>query len=126
VSGLTRITNPLLDVVEVLHWALMDGEEELHGWAIMKTTKRTGPTVYGVLDRLEEAGWITGHWEEQPPEANKPRRRFYQLTPTGRTAVRDLLAERRPKALERRPRPAGKPGLALIGRFHVLWPGGAR
>jgi PadR family transcriptional regulator, regulatory protein PadR len=97
-SGLTRVTSPLLDVLEVL----VETKAELHGWAIVKAAKRSGPTVYGVLDRLEDAGWITGQWEAQHPEPNKPRRRFYRLTDAGVTAARDLLAARRPQALLRR------------------------
>jgi PadR family transcriptional regulator, regulatory protein PadR len=72
----------------------------MHGWAIMKDVKRSGPTVYGVLDRLEHRGWIVGYWEDQDPESSKPRRRFYRLTPDGLAGVRDLVAERRPEALE--------------------------
>jgi hypothetical protein len=28
--------------------------------------------VYGVLDQLEDAAWITGQWEDQHSESNKP------------------------------------------------------
>ncbi|GAA2128867.1 PadR family transcriptional regulator [Actinomadura napierensis] len=122
-SGPIRVTGPLLDVAEVLLQAF-DDKVELHGWAILKATKRSGPTVYGVLDRLEDAGWIIGRWEDQHPEPNKPRRRFYQLTPTGVVAARNVLAERRPETLNRPPRPA--PGMAVIGWLHGLLPGGAR
>lgn len=93
-----RVTGPLLDVLEVLLRASAD-DTELHGWAIMKATKRSGPTVYGVLDRLEDIGWITGRWEDQHPDPNKPRRRFYHVTPTGTIGARQLLTERRPGAL---------------------------
>jgi PadR family transcriptional regulator PadR len=97
-SGLIRVTSPLLDVLEVLVRADND-KAELHGWAIMKAAKRSGPTVYGVLDRLEDDGWITGQWEAQHPDSNKPRRRFYRLTAAGVTAAHDLLVARRPQAL---------------------------
>jgi len=96
-----RVTDSFLDVIEVLLSALREGDDELHGWAVMKAARRTGPTVYGVLDRLQDADWITSRWEQLPPEANRPRRRFYRLTPTGITASRALLAERRPEALRR-------------------------
>jgi DNA-binding PadR family transcriptional regulator len=118
-----RVTGPLLDVLDVFLLAF-DGDAELHGWAIMKAVKRSGPTVYGVLDRLEDAGWISGRWEDQHPEPNKPRRRFYRLTPTGVIAARDLLTARRPQALARPPRP--EPGLALLPWPLTLLPGGAR
>jgi DNA-binding PadR family transcriptional regulator len=117
-----RVTNPLLDVLEAFLYHVED-QAELHGWAIMKTTKRSGPTVYGVLDRLEEAGWITGRWEDQHPDQNRPRRRLYRLTPTGRAEATDLLSTRRPENAHRRLRPV-PPGLALVGWLRTLLPGG--
>lgn len=95
-----RVTSPLLDVSERLLKADLQGQD-LHGWQIMKDTKRTGPTVYGVLDRLEDLRWITGYWEDLKPDENRPRRRLYRLTSDGRTKVRQLLAERRPEVLKR-------------------------
>jgi PadR family transcriptional regulator, regulatory protein PadR len=123
-----RVTSPLLDVLEVFFQAFNDNAE-LHGWSITKTTKRSGPTVYGVLDRLEGAAWITGRWEDQHPESNKPRRRLYRLTPTGVTAARDLLAAHRPQALRHKTqhhqgRP--EPGLAFIDRLRAVLSGGIR
>lgn len=100
-----RVTRPLLDVLEVFLCAFTNDAGDLHGWAIMKATKRSGPTVYGVLDRLEDMGWVSGQWEGQHPEPNKPRRRFYSLTPTGLAYARQVLQERRPQAL-RAPSPA--------------------
>jgi DNA-binding PadR family transcriptional regulator len=71
--------------------------EDLHGWQIMKDTKRTGPTVYGVLDRLEDLRWTTSYWEDLQPDESRPRRRLYRLTDEGRAGIRELLAERRPE-----------------------------
>jgi PadR family transcriptional regulator, regulatory protein PadR len=113
-----RVTGPLLDVLEVFLQAFSEGEE-LHGWAILKATKRSGPTVYGVLDRLEDAGWVVGRWEEQPPNTNTPRRRLYQLTGDGVVAARDLLASRRPAALTQ-PTKHPRPGLAAVGWLRGL------
>ena len=122
-AGPTRVTGPLLDVLEVFLQGLND-DVELHGWAIVKSTKRSGPTTYGVLDRLEDAGWITGRWEDQPSESNRPRRRLYRLTPTGAVAARDLLAARRPQALLRRHRLA--PGVVFVSRLRAVLAGSAR
>jgi PadR family transcriptional regulator PadR len=122
-SGPVRVTGPLLDVLEALLRARNENAE-LHGWAIMKEAKRSGPTVYGVLDRLEDAGWITGRWEAQHPESNRPRRRFYQLTGVGAAAAHELLAARRPQALRHRPKPA--PGPAFLGWLYGLLPGAGR
>jgi PadR family transcriptional regulator, regulatory protein PadR len=82
-----RVTQPLLDVLEVL-W---ESDEAVHGHEIKKRTKRTGPTVYNNLDRLQRAGWIAGRWERDDPQSGRPRRRVYQLTPEGWTLAEDLL-----------------------------------
>jgi PadR family transcriptional regulator PadR len=117
-----RVTNPLLDVLEVLFQAFDSRVGDLHGWAIMRATKRSGPTVYGVLDRLEAIGWISGRWEDENPEPGKPRRRLYSITPTGLADAREILRERRPQALRSRRR---VPGPALPGWQHVAPRGGA-
>ncbi|WP_433444574.1 PadR family transcriptional regulator [Nonomuraea sp. CA-141351] len=120
-AGLERITQPTLDVLEVLVRAF-DNDEQVHGWAIMKATKRAGPTVYKVLDRLEDAHWITGEWEQLGPDQSGPRRRFYRLTGDGVPAARSLLAQRRPAAFE--PRPAL--GFVSLARLMALLVGGTR
>lgn len=123
-AGLVRVTNPLLDVLEVLLDDFATPGAELHGWVIMKRTKRSGPTVYGVLDRLEDATWIEGRWEDQPPEANRPRRRFYRLSPTGAGEAHRLLAQRRPHALERPVRTTPRP--AFMTRLRPELAGGGK
>ena len=117
-TGPVRITDPLLDVLEIFLQALAE-QRDLHGWAILKATKRAGPTVYGVLDRLEDAGWVTGRWEDQHPKTNTPRRRLYRLTPTGAAAARELLAARRPAALGR-PAKHPQPGLTVLAWLRGL------
>jgi transcriptional regulator len=41
-------------------------------------------SLYPLLYRLEERGWIKGAWVEK---AGERRRRFYRLTPTGERAL---------------------------------------
>lgn len=119
------MTNPLLDVLEVLLEAFDNGGRELHGWAIKQAAARSGPTVYGVLDRLEDANWITGRWEDYHPQQNKPRRRFYQLTPTGAVSAYRLLTARRPAAKRCSPLSI-EPGLTFTGWLGGFLSGGAR
>jgi DNA-binding PadR family transcriptional regulator len=118
-----RVTGPLLDILELLLRAWQD-DEEIHGWAIMKAVKRSGPTTYNVLDRIEDAGWATGTWENQHPETGRPRRRFYRLTPTGVAAARELLAARRPQSRQGRLLPL--PDHALLVWVRSVGLGGAR
>ena len=41
-------------------------------------------SLYPLLYRLEERGWLKGTWVEKP---NERRRRFYALTPEGRRVL---------------------------------------
>ena len=64
-----------------------------HGYEISKQIEaRSGGTLrfnvaslYPLLYRLEERGWITGRWVER---AGTRRRRFYRLTAAGRGVLR--------------------------------------
>jgi PadR family transcriptional regulator, regulatory protein PadR len=49
-------------------------------------------TMYPLLRRLEERGWIDGQWEH--PE--RRTRRYYSLTPAGRAEYERLVEEVRP------------------------------
>jgi PadR family transcriptional regulator PadR len=42
-------------------------------------------SLYPLLHRLEEHGWIDGRWVEKPEQR---RRRYYSLTPEGRKVLR--------------------------------------
>jgi len=64
-----------------------------HGYEISKLIEtRSGGTLrfnvaslYPLLYRLEDRGWIQGRWTEK---AGQRRRRYYKLTPTGRKVLR--------------------------------------
>lgn len=98
-----RVTDPLLDVPEVL----IDAEDELHDWEIINRTHRTGATVYQVLERLRKARWVDHRWEDLPVEPvenhengaehYRPRRRYYKLSAEGAAKAPVLLRERRPE-----------------------------
>lgn len=79
----------------VLVLALLE-EEPLHGYEIGKRIEaRSGGNIafnaaslYPLLYRLEDRGWIAGQWQQK---AGERRRRFYRITPEGR---RSLAGER--------------------------------
>lgn len=115
----SRVTTPLLRVLDIFVRALEENTP-LHGWAIKKATGLSGAATYKMMDRLEDAGWITGRWEPNP-EPGKPQRRVYQLTPTGEPAARAVLAERCPDALHRAADPGYNPAPnPLLGFLYVL------
>ena len=67
---------------------------ELSGADIRRASKLATGTVYPILLRLEDAGWVTSRWEEiDPKEAGRPQRRFYRLTAVGAAALRRAEAE---------------------------------
>jgi PadR family transcriptional regulator PadR len=89
-----RITRSFLDVVQAFVNA---GRDELHGYKILKATGLGGPTVYKILERMTAMGWVTARWDDNPEDANKPRRRYYKLTSDGAQHARALIAEHRPR-----------------------------
>jgi PadR family transcriptional regulator PadR len=83
-DGPQRITQPLRLVLQ----ALLEGGE-MHGWAIMKAVHRPGPTVYNLLERMAEWGWLESRWEEEK-QPSVPLRRFYRLTVRGEKAAKEI------------------------------------
>jgi PadR family transcriptional regulator PadR len=113
VASIRRVTEPTLDVLEVLLQAYRQGRD-VHGWEIKKAIRRSGPTVYGVIDRLEDARLVEGYWEDQGPQATGPRRRYYRLTGAGAETASTLLAGRRRARMKipgLDPGLAGQPGI---------------
>jgi PadR family transcriptional regulator PadR len=66
--------------------------EPLHGYAVIQALRERSQevfdlpegTVYPVLHRLERAGLLSSKWDDETGR----RRRVYQLTRAGRTAMR--------------------------------------
>jgi PadR family transcriptional regulator, regulatory protein PadR len=76
-----RLTTPTRLVLDVLMVA--DPDDLPWGYRICEDAGLGSGTVYPILERLEQAGWIAGHWETGQP-SDRPRRHFYTLTDTGR------------------------------------------
>lgn len=55
-----------------------------YGLELMKEADVKSGSLYPILDRLEDEGWVVGEWEETTAQAaGRPRRRYYQLTAQG-------------------------------------------
>jgi PadR family transcriptional regulator PadR len=88
-----RVTGPLIKVLSVLLEVGQAGDEA-YGLEISRRTGLKSGTLYPILDRLEDAGWVESRWEESEPSRNgRPRRRFYRLTSAGAHEARATLAE---------------------------------
>ncbi|GAA2050257.1 hypothetical protein GCM10009839_65750 [Catenulispora yoronensis] len=96
----------MLDVLSLL--AAAAPEEPEWGLSICRKTGYGTGTVYPALERLLQAGLISSSWEDPQP-ADRPRRRYFELTTGGRAALHSELSERRRRQLAWTP-PA--PGMA--------------
>jgi PadR family transcriptional regulator, regulatory protein PadR len=94
-----RVTDATLDVLEVL----LQDSDDLYGLKIAKAAGRPTGSVFPILARLEDCGWVTSQWEAGDPAARGPRRRFYRLSPDGLAQARQLLAQRRGSVTRLRP-----------------------
>jgi DNA-binding PadR family transcriptional regulator len=84
-----RVTRPLVEVLR----ALLVANGPIHGWRLAEVTDQSGPNVYRALRRLQDAAWVDCRWADSP-EAGRPRRRLYWLTPAGQRGATQLLNER--------------------------------
>jgi DNA-binding PadR family transcriptional regulator len=66
-----------------------------YGFDVMDLTGLPSGTVYPILRRFEEAGWVTSRWEDEDDahQEGRPRRRHYALTDQGASAL-SMAAER--------------------------------
>jgi PadR family transcriptional regulator, regulatory protein PadR len=86
-----RLSHPTLRILRVF---LERPKHVLAGADIGKATGLFSGTVYPVLARLEQAGWLTSEWETlDPSEAGRPRRRLYHLTGVGSRKATAALRE---------------------------------
>lgn len=88
-----RLTSQTLKVLVVL---MSRTNGEISGAEIARSTKLASGTLYPILMRLEEFGWVESRWEAgDPHELGRPRRRFYKATGVGvrkaRSAVREFV-----------------------------------
>jgi PadR family transcriptional regulator PadR len=76
-----RLTTQTLRVLGAL---MSCPQAELSGAQIGRTTKLPTGTLYPILLRLDQAGWVKSRWEEGDPHIlGRPRRRFYRITALG-------------------------------------------
>jgi DNA-binding PadR family transcriptional regulator len=105
-----RITRETLRVLRVL----LDRASERHyGLEIATDAGLPTGTIYPILARLEQFGWVTSEWEAADPAVVKrPRRRFYQLSPDGAELAYRKLREEQQSLAPRSSRrlPDFKPG----------------
>ena len=97
----------------VLRTFLEDPEAPRYGLQICQQSGHKSGTVYPVLDRLEEAGWLVAEWEEvRPQDSGRPRRRLYRLTPLGLARATNAATEAAKQIIPLAWAPTWNPGRA--------------
>ena len=96
--------------VAVLRLLSDDPHAWWHGYDIARRTGLKSGTLYPILARLAERGYLDARWEQEQP-AGRPRRHAYRLTEAGIQQAAAATAPGAPVASRRQPRP----GLATGG-----------
>jgi len=76
----------------VLSAMLADPASQYYGLQLCEETGLPSGTIYPILARLEQAGWVDSSWEDPAEHVleGRPRRRYYRLADEG--AAREGLA----------------------------------
>jgi DNA-binding PadR family transcriptional regulator len=74
-----------------------------HGYALSKATGLRSGTLYPILARLQDRGYLESKWVE-PAHAGRPPRHVFRLTSTGARHAREVVSEQK---YARRLRPDG-------------------
>ena len=83
--------------LKVLGTLMGTARDELAGAEIGQAAKLASGTLYPILLRLEEAGWLASRWEiDSPTVLGRPRKRFYRLTGLGAKKARSAFNELAP------------------------------
>ncbi|MBG0819858.1 helix-turn-helix transcriptional regulator [Planomonospora sp. ID91781] len=76
----------------VLKVFLEDLSASRYGFDIAREAGLATGSLYPILARLEQAGWVESFWEDQEStELGRPRRRYYRLTDDGACQARSAL-----------------------------------
>ncbi|GAA2375507.1 transcriptional regulator [Catellatospora methionotrophica] len=105
-----RLTVPVARVLAAL---VADPSGDHYGMELMQSSGLPSGTLYPILARLTEAGWLDKRWEDiDPSEAGRPARAYYRLTPAALPVARQRLAELHEQTRPAHPHVAAKEATA--------------
>jgi DNA-binding PadR family transcriptional regulator len=79
---MARRPNSSKQTEAVLNALLAARDEWRHGYDLSRETGLKSGTLYPILMRLEQQGWLEAEWETEPAPG-RPRRHLYRLTGMG-------------------------------------------
>ena len=88
--------------------------EGLYGLKLSEMTKLPNGTLFPLLERLRQAGWVERYWEQDhvAEAGGRPRRRYYRITSKGAERVPHALAVATAAASASGRHGAARPGFA--------------
>lgn len=80
--------------LKVLNMFFLDPRREFSGADLIVGARVASGTIYPMLQRFEDAGWLSSEWERGDPSTQgRPLRRLYRITSAGKTKAAELRAE---------------------------------
>jgi PadR family transcriptional regulator, regulatory protein PadR len=107
--GMTRQPNTSPQTIRVLQLLLEEPTAWHYGYEISQQTGLRSGTLYPILIRLADQGWLETRWAE-PQRQGRPARHTYRLTQIGVRAASALVAEVQEKGTMRQPGAQGATG----------------
>ncbi|WP_414689195.1 PadR family transcriptional regulator [Nocardioides sp. PD653] len=83
-TSLLKVGTALLASPHSVHW----------GYELSRSTGVRAGTMYPILGRMLDSGWLHDGWEEPGSNGGRPPRRYYRLTEVGIAELTSLLAAR--------------------------------
>ena len=96
-----RLPNTSPQTLSVLALLLESPRSWHYGYALSQVTGLKSGTLYPILLRLADQGWLETRWAE-PEQPGRPPRHTYRLTGAGAKTARTKLAEAAPLRMTRR------------------------
>lgn len=81
--------------VAVAKALLLDPSGQHYGWELSRTAKVRSATMYRVLARMLDVGWLSDGWEHHVDVGGRPPRRYYRLTDQGLQEMPAFVEETR-------------------------------
>lgn len=89
---MARASNISPQTLRVLELLLESPRSWHYGYALSQRTGLKSGTLYPILVRLAEQGWLDTKWSE-PDAPGRPPRHTYRLTAEGAKSARERIAE---------------------------------
>lgn len=84
---MVRLSPQTLSVLRVLSESTTPWR---YGYDLSRLTGLKSGTLYPILARMHDSGWLETKWE-QPSEPGRPPRHLYRITATGRAQARKVI-----------------------------------